>query len=1119
MTRIRGGHTIALASLVAALAGDLPAGAQDVAPVITYQGRLLDDGAPYHGFANISVRLYDVTTGSVALAEWNDTMFDVVDGLVTVELPFDSSLFVGGSRWLEIEINGAILAPRQLLAPAPYAHYAQHGNEGPPGPTGPQGPLGPVGPTGPAGDTGPTGSTGLTGPLGPTGPTGAPGVPGPLGPTGPIGATGATGPAGDSHWSISGSHTYYDTGRVGVGTSDPDFALHVESDFLVRTVYGLQSAPTGSSVGVHGQSLSESGSGVYGLASATTGTTNGVFGKTQSPDGRGVSGWADVTTGSGWGVFGVSDAPNGRGVYANASATSGVNYGVLARTGSAEGYAGYFQGGRNYFQGNVGIGDNTPQRALDAVGVIRSQAGGFEFPDGSVQTTATLLGPTGPPGPTGPQGDPGAVGPTGAQGPPGIQGATGPQGAQGLTGPTGPPGIQGVPGATGPMGPTGPPGDSHWLIAGSDTYYPTGNVGVATSAPTEALHVDGNVKVTGWIGTDLDQPVEIHTYGQRAFRVELGDGGYPNIIGGFAGNSVTPGADAATIAGGGTVSSLNRVTDDRGTVGGGHNNQAGDGMGTPLDAGNATVSGGADNTASGWASTIGGGYENTASGTRATIGGGSVNTAGEYGSTVSGGHENTASHNYATVGGGHENTASSDGATVAGGSNNTASGFYASVPGGYGNEAGGVRSFAAGNRAKATYNGTFVWADALDADFVSTGENQFLIRAAGGVGIGTTAPTEALHVDGNIKLTGWLGTDSAQAIEIVTAGERAFRIEPGPAGAAPNIIGGDVGNWVTTQVSGAVIGGGGDPVFGDFNRVTDNEGTVAGGEDNQAGNDTGTVDDAENATVGGGYRNTASGAYSTVAGGTENTASGWGATVSGGALNEADNTYATIGGGFNNTVTGNTATVGGGNGNVAGGVYATVPGGSFNEASGYNSFAAGRRAKAMHDGAFVWADSEEADFASTGDDQFLIRAAGGVGIGVPNPGYAIEVLGGAYCTGSAWVNGSDRNLKENFEPVDPGAVLAQVAALDITSWNFRSDDAGTRHVGPMAQDFHAAFGLGSDETAISTIDADGVALAAIQGLHELVQEKDAEINELRNELASLKALVADLAAKVEGGAR
>ncbi len=111
--------------------------------------------------------------------------------------------------------------------------------------------------------------------------------------------------------------------------------------------------------------------------------------------------------------------------------------------------------------------------------------------------------------------------------------------------------------------------------------------------------------------------------------------------------------------------------------------------------------------------------------------------------------------------------------------------------------------------------------------------------------------------------------------------------------------------------------------------------------------------------------------------------------------------------------------------------------------------------------------------------------------------------------------GSDRNSKENFAPVNPAEVLDKVAALPITRWNYK-DDPSAEHLGPVAQDFQAAFGLGSDDKSITTVDADGVALTAIQGLNSKVEAKDDEIRRLiqqqqeqievlRAEIAALKA--------------
>jgi hypothetical protein len=103
---------------------------------------------------------------------------------------------------------------------------------------------------------------------------------------------------------------------------------------------------------------------------------------------------------------------------------------------------------------------------------------------------------------------------------------------------------------------------------------------------------------------------------------------------------------------------------------------------------------------------------------------------------------------------------------------------------------------------------------------------------------------------------------------------------------------------------------------------------------------------------------------------------------------------------------------------------------------------------------------------------------------------------------------SDRTLKEAFEAIDPRAVLAAVATLPIERWSYRGETA--RHLGPMAQDFAAAFGLGPDDRHIFPLDAAGVALAALQGLHGLVQVQGAQLERLARELAALRGETAAL---------
>ena len=115
-------------------------------------------------------------------------------------------------------------------------------------------------------------------------------------------------------------------------------------------------------------------------------------------------------------------------------------------------------------------------------------------------------------------------------------------------------------------------------------------------------------------------------------------------------------------------------------------------------------------------------------------------------------------------------------------------------------------------------------------------------------------------------------------------------------------------------------------------------------------------------------------------------------------------------------------------------------------------------------------------------------------------------------TTAGTVNGSsDINVKEDIVAVDPEAVLAGVAGLPISTWEYIAAD-GIAHMGPMAQDFYRTFGLGQGETTISMVDADGVSLAAIQALHTRSEAATARIAELEAENAALAARLARIEA-------
>jgi hypothetical protein len=129
--------------------------------------------------------------------------------------------------------------------------------------------------------------------------------------------------------------------------------------------------------------------------------------------------------------------------------------------------------------------------------------------------------------------------------------------------------------------------------------------------------------------------------------------------------------------------------------------------------------------------------------------------------------------------------------------------------------------------------------------------------------------------------------------------------------------------------------------------------------------------------------------------------------------------------------------------------------------------------------------------------------------------FRVESNGDIHTSGNLTAKGnlyaSDRNAKTNFKPINPQAVLDKVATLPLSRWNYKSDAAGVQHIGPMAQDFHAAFGLnGSDQKHISAVDVQGVALAAIQGLNQKLEAKETRIAQLEEMLSRLEARLAKL---------
>ena len=443
-------------------------------------------------------------------------------------------------------------------------------------------------------------------------------------------------------------------------------------------------------------------------------------------------------------------------------------------------------------------------------------------------------------------------------------------------------------------------------------------------------------------------------------------------------------------------------------------------------------------------------------------------------------------------------------------------------------------------------------------NFVGTGVVGATIAGGGATNYGGAAYINSVLSDFGV-VGGGLQNTIANAFSATIAG--GFRNDIG-TNSDSSAIGGGGNNNIAADSGGATIAGGAANDIGtnagysaigggDNNNIAANSyyATIAGGLNNDIGTN------SDSSAIGGGNDNNiaADSAYATIAGGvfndigtnSDSSAIGGGtnnniganspfSTIAGGALNDiginsdssviaggndnniADNSFSSaIGGGRTNTIGINSdySVIAGGYFNALGdgALFATIPGGRENAATDY-AFAAGRQAKADHQGAFVWGDSTAGDIASTVNNSVTMRASGGYRL-FSNSGATLGVSLAA--NGIAWGVLSDRNAKKNFQPVDGQAVLEKLAQMPLQKWNYKVEaDDSVPHIGPMAQDFKEAFYPGRDDKTISTLEFDGVELAAIQGLNQKVEHlnselkrRDAENAELKQRLEALEKII------------
>lgn len=368
---------------------------------------------------------------------------------------------------------------------------------------------------------------------------------------------------------------------------------------------------------------------------------------------------------------------------------------------------------------------------------------------------------------------------------------------------------------------------------------------------------------------------------------------------------------------------------------------------------------------------------------------------------------------------------------------------------------------------------------------------------------------------------------------------------------------------------GIFLGGGGEVTSSSFapstariNWVADNFGTVAGGVENTVGSIDGDPTTQEFGTISGGLDNTVSAGYGTIGGGQSNTVTGSHGAIAGGFQNSVLE-YGAAAGGQNNDVgayaigagdtniTGNYAAAFGrnnetgsfglvsGDGNIAfpfaaafglnteAGLAAmtygesnqatgdrSFAGGFSSRATGEHAVALGRAARANGDGSFVFADNNNFTYSVTGNNAFAARFTGGYTFVSAINGSGTPVTGARLLPGAgSWTTLSDVASKADFAEADHHDILEKVTELPTKTWRYVAENESIRHLGPTAQDFHEAFGLGGDPKGIDTVDADGVALASIKALNEKLDAQSSIIEQQQKLIEALEKRLSELEEK------
>jgi hypothetical protein len=515
----------------------------------------------------------------------------------------------------------------------------------------------------------------------------------------------------------------------------------------------------------------------------------------------------------------------------------------------------------------------------------------------------------------------------------------------------------------------------------------------------------------------------------------------------------------------------------------GHSNQANaayssavGGTGNVASASYASVAGGSQNTAGGLYSSVGGGGSNTASGWLANVAGGFQNTAGDTGAAIGGGDNNQARGQYAAVAGGQSNRADSAFSTIGGGTVNRVWGDYGTVGGGIGNIA-SYGSFVGGGRDNGAFGDGY---SAIGGGEQNRAEDIYCVIGGGHdntvtAEYGTVGGGSGNYIDSSYAtVSGGVGNYASGEASVVAGGHynRALASRAVVSGGSEN----------RADSIHATVGG------GDSCRASGRYAVVAGGQRNSAG--------SRSATVGGGENNSATGRSSAVAGGVGNNASGQEATVSGGADNSGLDRGCTVSGGGYNRANGIYSTVGGGMANRADAEVATVAGGRYDTCMARLGLVAGERVRARTGAYYTLAFGR--DFVTSTGNAVVFCHGDSVtklGVGVANPARRIDVMGGAYCTGTQWVNASLPEALTGVRPVvgrELEEVLADLDATEVVRFWLSGDDGRDEHIGLVTESAPEVIATPAKD-GIKTGDAIGFLFATLKAQNEKISRLEARL--------------------------